>query len=422
MEYADILKKATSMNYLTLEYFYELEQEEMSFLESVPGVKEIRTQAKQSWDSNQREYVMRMDGGEYGFGEEYVSFSVFYSSQSKLVSQNEYSEFEHYYSSAQVSYGRASVNENEAVLSYNFFKRLSLDVDDVLNKTVTLGYRLKDVQHNGIYKILADYKVVGIFREEFERVVMRNATGIYVKADAPERSAISSYLYLDSYRNRYEIGAKVARYFDEKGKLFVLPGLSRSAENENSLAVQNTALFGVTDEEEPPPIITVPGGEILIPDTVRIVYSPIYELRSFVAVENQRDLINEIMVSLGVILFIAAVVNTVMLLFFDIQRKGIYLGVLKAQGMTRSNVFFVIFAELMSLFVAATVVAAIVAYVAINLISGLTLDLVNVSLTLNMRDYIYVGLGVLGIGAVLMSLISIFLVYIHAKQDVVRLL
>jgi hypothetical protein len=156
-------------------------------------------------------------------------------------------------------------------------------------------------------------------------------------------------------------------------------------------------------------------------DTI-VSYDGDYAVELYSYYEKQQILCGEILIIAGIMLLIALSVNLFIVVLYDIKRKGIFFGVLKAQGMTNKDIYFIIFIELAACYAAAAVLGTVASAIIMELIAKITASALYVELTLDFLSYLSIGLCVFGGGLVLLSLFSFILLRAHIKQNVVKLL
>jgi ABC-type antimicrobial peptide transport system permease subunit len=292
-----------------------------------------------------------------------------------IISKNEITEFKNIFPdkdpSKETVYGTTQIKGKETVVSYSVAEKLGLDIKDVLGKTLSIRYTFAGV----VYEVISGYKVVGVLSPEF--LSLASSAGFrllfYVRENTRVSKEYRSYIYLDNFKTGNEVLERVQSHF------------------------KNSA------------------------DIDMILYNGQYLVERMTVLENQRSLVNRIMGVVGVLLLIALIVNLTTVLFYDIKRKGIYFGVMAAEGMTRADIFGVIFFELFFIFMLAVIIAGAFSAGLMEIVGEFTLNTVRIALVLNFTDYLLIGIGVFGGGLVFLSLLSFVLLKRHLKRDIVRL-
>ncbi|MDR1905716.1 MAG: hypothetical protein LBQ27_02210 [Clostridiales bacterium] len=367
-QFEELVYVRMSSNYVEIEYEGELPDENIDYFESIEGVNQIRTIGRGYLDVEN--YQVYLDEKRYDFKSDVYLISV---ENGEIISKNEYTEFKYRFPNEHISYGTLDRKENEIVVNYRFVHTLGLSVNDVLGKTLNMVY----TSGGTTQERLVNMKIVGVLSDAQSNLYSTYwGINFFVNQDLSKHIKRTTYIYLNNFKTGIEIYEKI----------------------KHSLEGVITAEIGY------------------------LGYSGKSLIESFAFLENQRNLVNRIMGVIGLLLLIALVINIITILLYDVKRKGIYFGVMKAEGMTDWNSFMIIFTELIMVFSVAVVVSMFVSAELIELIGQFTFSTTRISLTLNLSDYTLIGLGVFLGGAVFLLILSMILIRIHIKRDVVRLL
>ncbi|MDR2046311.1 MAG: hypothetical protein LBP79_00130 [Clostridiales bacterium] len=333
------------------------------------------------------------------------SFAIVRRSAPNMILGEELREFKKRFPKAETVYGRSEINEDEAVVSYDFMKKYSLTVEEILGQTITVEYEGdgaiavaendggdgSEGERNDV--VLTTKTIAGVFSEEYGEIFLpndadggdRDAVFVNDKADADGRH--QPYMFPDYTRNIIEIYEEMNEFFGGKyppeiyyEKMYVLkvkmpdhegvPGSFRPASiaqsGGNADGNGNAALNGenlgenadeASDDENAD---GNEGGKDREMIMVRVEYhfftitypdcgSPVAQTpdaRSADVLKNQKDPINQIMLTVIVLLSAAMMTNIGTILLYDVKRKGVYFGDLKAHGMTEGKIFRVILRSL----------------------------------------------------------------------------
>jgi ABC-type antimicrobial peptide transport system permease subunit len=305
---------------------------------------------------NDLEYELIFDGNKYIIENVLCIFS---REETELISKNEYLEFNNRFKGKEILYGRAAKNEHEAVVTFNILKILGLGVNNVIGKTIKLP----------VFE--ESFIIVGVFSDEYEYLssVLDYTVNYFVNIGMNNFRIKTTKIFLSSYNGAEEIINKISSHFNGK---YVA------------------------------------------------VYSGDYIKEYYTIFEKQRTLCNEIMLIAGGLLLVALLVNLFTILIYDIKRKGIYFGVMKAQGMTSGGIYLTIFTELVILFIAAAISGVFFSSFLVNLLGTILTSGLYVELTVSLTDYLPIGGAVLCGGVILLASLSYMLLRIHTKKDVVK--
>ncbi|MDR1939846.1 MAG: ABC transporter permease [Clostridiales bacterium] len=410
LQYREIIQMKSSLSYIYLMQNYDLYEEEKNFIESLEGISQIRTEKVVFYDNDFRDFKVVVNGLNHtSVGDDFFNFRFVSRSDAKIINPSEYAEFEKRFPRKNIVFGKAVANENEVVLSYEFVRKFSLDVDDILNRDISIVYTDKNEPEQREHFIVKNVKLVGVLSQEINEMLQSSyEMEIYVSSDIAEPSQILTYLFWDDLRNIEERCMEVVEYFLSRYPRPQFQSIETMQAPTNA-DMRFNAVMQLTSNLMPNRRVTpiyVSGADI-------IRYS---------VLTNQQELIGSIMSVIIFLLCVALFINMIATLFYDIKRKGIYFGVLKAQGMTSMRVLGIVFAELMILFLSAIVISSVLAYFLLMGIGQVTLNVINVRLLLSLSDYITVALYVFGGSTALISLLGFVLIRKQSKRNVIKLL
>jgi ABC-type antimicrobial peptide transport system permease subunit len=389
--YEKILAKGSALNCIEIRHSYpsvrwvELPEADIKYLSEIDGVREVKTEGRTIIFSSIN-YRVIIDGQTVSSPERYISsFDIMYSLEPNVVAKNEVTEFQVRHPNRQIVYGKSAVGEGEIVVSYGFVRQLGLGVYDVLEKTLTVIPPAESDPDGSEVKPfpIQNLKIVGVLSPLYDELKFKvlTETRFYIYASPTDGDDyLSTALYLDGFRTGRDIFLKVRGYLNERGLLNGVDGY------------------------------------------VALMYYAGQAGEKYVTFEDEQELVNSVLNTVGALLIAALAVNLVVILFYDVKRKGIYFGVLKACGMSPREILSIIFLELFFIFLAAAVISITVTSLLVELIGGYTADKIEVALTLDLKQYALIGLGILVGGVISLLSLSWLLLKSHMKQDPVRLL
>ncbi|MDR3318019.1 MAG: FtsX-like permease family protein [Clostridiales bacterium] len=386
VQFDAMLNKQLSANFIRIGTGTALSDEQHAYLNSLEKVNEIRTRHRRHF-SGESVYDISV-GGEPYF-KRYIDEHFWLTSLdgSELIAGNEIKELgKRAYAANLVDITK--MGDKDVIFSNAFLVSAGISPSDILNKRISI----KEIINEGhpefdpdrdVEIILQDYTVIGVFDQSLDLLTGRadynEKSELFVKnmpSDFNGFDNVTTDLFFDNYTDGNETFAAVKAYFAEW-------------ENDGSGSVHYTADY---------------------------IYT------RYVVLERQQRLCNKIISLIGIVLLAALMINLIVILLFDIKKKGGYFGVLKAQGMTNANIFQIIFNELYLLFSVAAVAAMAVTVLIMELVSGMTNKLVGITTSLNAGAYGLIFLSVIAAGLLVVFLLSLLLIKSRLKRTAARLL